>query len=419
MTEILLANMLFLLLPVLAYLLFFEDRTSLSHNKWQLSLFTSLSILLCMTFPIQLELGFIFDLRYVPFLLLALVGGYTTALPAFIVMNLYRFYIGGDFVADAFFFSTIVYTIVPAFRPFFLKRLPAGRVITAGVISFTVMSIYLVTLLRFYSAVSWPFWEIALNVLLIHAGSTVVLMMLLEKIVYNIHARERLFQSERLHLISELSASVAHEIRNPLTVTSGFLQLLQQSDSINHSEKRYVDMSLQEVKRAEAIVTDFLSLAKPQAQHMVVSTLEPETEYVRNILLPFAHMHKLDIELTFTNNLTKRFDEQQMKQCLLNIGKNGLEAMTETGGTLYIRVFSERNWIVVEIEDSGAGMTKEEVQRIGKPYYSTKKEGTGLGMLMVFTTMDKLNGHVSIDSEPGRGTTVSLRMPAETEPSPQ
>jgi two-component system, sporulation sensor kinase B len=212
-------------------------------------------------------------------------------------------------------------------------------------------------------------------------------------------------------MISELSASVAHEIRNPLTVTNGFLQLLHQSQTITPTEKQYVEYSLQELERAEHIVSDFLAFAKPQSENMVYSNFKHETEYVQNIMIPYANMHQVDIRYTFANSLHKHYDKNQIRQCFINLYKNGIEAMKENGGTLFINVFEQRNKIMIQIKDTGTGMTKEEISQLGKPYYSTKKEGTGLGMLMVYSTIHKLKGKIEVESEKGKGTTFLITIP--------
>lgn len=413
MTEILLVNFLFLLFPVLMYLIFFENRATPRQGKLLLVVFSAVTLILCMSFPIQLEHGFIYDLRYIPFVLASLFGGYLISFPLYIILNIYRFIIGGEFAVDSFIFSTIVFIAVPALKSYFLSRTSKIRIISASFVSFLVMLFYLITLLRFFDLNDPSFWEITANVLMIHVIGTAFIVTLIEKIISNIDTRERLLHSERLALISELSASVAHEIRNPLTVTSGFLQLLQQSGNLSANNQRYIDLSLLEVQRAESIVTDFLSLAKPQEQNMVTSNLYQEAEYVKNVMIPFANMHGVKIVLYCDNTRQIYFDENQMKQCLINICKNGIEAMKDHPGTLYIDVTEKKNNIIIQIADTGHGMTKEEVSRIGKPYYSTKKEGTGLGMLMVFSTIDKLDGQVDIDSVPGQGTTITMTIPTE------
>ncbi|MDP4106829.1 MAG: HAMP domain-containing sensor histidine kinase, partial [Bacillota bacterium] len=238
-----------------------------------------------------------------------------------------------------------------------------------------------------------------------------IIMILVEQILRNIQTRESFLHSEKLHVISELSASVSHEIRNPLTVTSGFLQLLKQSKTVSEEDIRYIDYSLSEVRRAEKIVNDFLAFAKPQSENMIESNLKEEAEYVKDIITPFANMHHVIIDFRFQNSLYFKYDKNQIQQCLINLYKNGIEAMKEKGGTLSIHVTEQKKTIVVMIKDEGVGMTREEILRLGSPYYSTKKEGTGLGMLMVYSTVNKVNGKIEVASVKGKGTTFTIRIP--------
>jgi len=230
----------------------------------------------------------------------------------------------------------------------------------------------------------------------------------------NVNTRERLFQSDRLSVISELSASVSHEIRNPLTVTSGFLQLLNRSPNVDVKEKGYIELSLQELNRAEKIVSDFLSLAKPQAQNMVYSNLKVEIEYVNNIMVAYANLHQVTLDFHFKNGLCNHFDQNQIQQCLINLYKNGIESMSETGGILTVHIEEYKGNIIIFIKDSGVGMTKDEVSRMGDPYYSTKEEGTGLGMLMVYSTVYKHGGKIDVNSEKYKGTTFQITLPGVT-----
>ncbi|GAE33700.1 histidine kinase dimerization/phospho-acceptor domain-containing protein [Halalkalibacter akibai] len=274
MTETLLINFLFLLLPVLIYLLFFESRAAAAESKLVVFLLSTLSMILCMTFPIQIaHLGFLFDLRYVPFIIAALFTGYKVAFPLYIVLNIYRFIIGGDGVFMSFLVSTIIFILVPLGHKYFIKQTSNKRVVFAGFVSFLVMLLFLTTLSMFFPTLNRDYWLIAVNVVTIHVLGAIIIMVFIEKIIANAKNREAFAHSDRLHVISELSASVSHEIRNPLTVTNGFLQLLGKSERLEEQEKRYIDLSLKELNRAEQIVSDFLALAKPQAHNMVRSNL--------------------------------------------------------------------------------------------------------------------------------------------------
>ncbi|WP_416147454.1 ATP-binding protein [Salipaludibacillus sp. HK11] len=376
-------------------------------------LFASASMMLCMTFPIELDVGYIFDLRYIPFIIASLYGGYVIAFPLYLVLNIYRFLLGGDGILFSFYFSSILFMVIPLWSKKFIQQRSKQRIRTVGIISIITMIIFLIILSFLYTNIGVEYFNIAMNVLTTYVIGGIVILVLIEKIIVNEKKRQKYIQSDRLNVLSELSASVSHEIRNPLTVTSGFLQLLKTSQNLDNKEQSYIDLSLQELNRAEKIVSDFLSLAKPQAANMVYSNFKDEIEYVNNIMIAYSNMHQVKLAFTFKNTLYKRFDKNQMQQCLINLYKNGIEAMKETGGTLSIDILEEKGNISIQVKDTGIGMTKSDVLRLGEPYYSSKEEGTGLGMLMVYSTIDKLGGKIEVNSTRGVGTTFRISIPTD------
>ncbi|QED48127.1 ATP-binding protein [Cytobacillus dafuensis] len=410
MLESLLINFFFLLVPVLIYLIFFEYR-SFTYNKFIIFVFAAITMVLCMVFPIKLEIGYIVDMRYIPFLIFALYVGYRYTFLLYIVLNITRFIIGNEGFLQSLAFSTIILFVVPLCHQWFIKQPPKKRILCAIIVSMSTTIFYDLTLIAFIHALDREYWTLVVHTLFTHALVMAVIMILIEKIIANHMARDLLFQSERIDVVSHLAASVAHEIRNPLTVTNGFLQLLGKSQTITEEEKMYIEYSLIELKRAEGIVSEFLAFSRPQSENMVYSNLEAETEYIKNIMTPFANMHDVQIQSSVRNTLKLRYDKNQIQQCLINLFKNAIEAMRDTGGTLTIDVSEEKRAVVVKITDTGIGMTKEEITQLGRPYYSTKKEGTGLGMLMVYSTIRKLNGKIKVESEKGKGTTFSFTIP--------
>ncbi|MNO20814.1 Sporulation kinase E [compost metagenome] len=411
MFETLLLNFLFLLFPVLIVVIFFENRAYPYNNKLLVAM-TAVTMVLCIAKPIKLEMGYIYDLRYIPFILVALFGGYWNVLPLYVIMNIYRFYVGGAGTLPSFLFSTAVLLLVPSLSKRFIKLSSNRRILWATVIATLTMGIYLIILGLMTGEVDRQFWMLTVYALSTHAGVMSIIMILIEQIITNIKNRDRILQSERLNVVSELAASVSHEIRNPLTVTSGFLQLLNKSTTITPDEKGYVELSLLELNRAEKIVSDYLSFAKPQSDNMVYSNMKAEAEYTKNIIMPYATIHKVDVIFNFNNTLNKSYDKNQIQQCLINLYKNGIEAMKEKdGGTLTIDISEKKQNILISIQDTGIGMTKEEISRLGKPYYSTKEEGTGLGMLMAYSAINKVKGVIEVESEKGKGTTFLITIP--------
>lgn len=407
--QILLLNFLFLLIPFLGYFIFF-DASSYRHFNLIFSIFATISVICCMLFPIQLQSGFIFDLRYIPFIIIALYWGFKSALIPYLAINIYQLWIGGENIIESFLFSTVILIVMSLCNHKFLSLDIKYRILFSGTASFLSMVFYLFTL-SFWAPFNHEFWILSIYVIGTYLLVMLILVSMIERLIANIREQKLIMQSDRFQIISELSASVAHEIRNPLTATHGFLQLLSQSKSISLQEKNYVDYSLQELKRAEKIVGDFLTFSRPQYENMKDSDLKEETEYAKNILMPYAHMYNVDIQIHFHNSLHKYFDRSQMQQCFINIYKNGIEAMKERGGTLEIEVFGQKQNILIKIKDSGIGMTDEQISALGKPYYSTKKQGTGLGMVMVYNAIHKAGGTIEVESKIGKGTTFMITFP--------
>lgn len=391
--------------------MFFENKLTKS-NKYILILLASIALIFCMAFPFTLELGFIFDLRYIPFIIVALFGSYKMVLPLYLVLNSYRFFIGGEGIYQSLMFSTVIFIVVPLLSKRFMQQSAKNRILYAVGVTFLVTAFYFFTLCFNYSDLTSEFWTLTVYAFVIHIIVVCIIMSLIEKVISNVKTRDLYFQSERLKDISDLSASIAHEIRNPLTVTNGFLQLLQESKTMTSEDKSYIEFSLKELERAEKIVSDFLTFSKPQSANMVYANLKDEIMYVENIMRPYSKMNQVGIQVCFTNSLKKKYDENQMRQCFINLFKNGIEAMKDNGGTLSIDVAEHNKNIVIKIEDNGIGMTSEEISQLGKPYYSTKKEGTGLGMLMVYNTISNVKGKIDVESIVGKGTTFLITIPA-------
>lgn len=414
MFETLLLNFLFMLFPVLIFLIFFENRPH-AYNRKILVLLSAITMILCLARPIRLETGFIFDLRYIPFIIAALYGGYRNVFPLYLILNIYRFYIGGAGTMLSLLFSTAVLICIPLLSRRFIRSKPRSRILLATAAAVLTMGCYLIVLGLVMERLDTQFWMLTFYALTIHAAVTAVLMILLEQIITNVKNRDRIMQSERLKVVSELAASVSHEMRNPLTVTSGFLQLLNQSKTLSPDEKSYIELSLQELNRAEKIISDYLSFAKPQSENMVYSNLQAECEYTKNVIMPYATIHKVGVEFSFNNSLCTRYDRNMMQQCLINLYKNGIEAMKGMeNGVLSIEISERKQNIIIMIRDTGVGMTKDEISRLGKPYYSTKEEGTGLGMLLAYNAIHKVKGSIEVSSEKGRGTTLLITIPAGT-----
>ncbi|MDI2587925.1 HAMP domain-containing sensor histidine kinase [Psychrobacillus sp. NEAU-3TGS] len=364
-----------------------------------------------MNYPFKLEADILYDLRYIPFTIVALYGGYKGLFPMYVLLNIQRFMIGGEGTFQSFLLATATFILLPLLTKRFQEYDSNKRVIV-GVYSAVIgVLVYLLTLSLFLEKITSEFWTLAFYALIIKASFMMINLILIEKIISNKKQREYFLLAEQLHVMGELSASFSHELRNPLTATKGFLQLLAISKTKTDKDQLYIDYSLKEVMQAEKILNDYLAFSKPQSEHMIYSDLKEEIQYVKDMLQPVASLHNVVIRFHFSNSLKKNYDQNQIRQCLLNLLNNGIMSMKEKGGILSISVIEERKNIVIRIVDEGVGMTKEDLYHLGKPYYSFTKEGTGLGMVLVYGTIVKLNGNIDVQSKVGEGTTFTIAIP--------
>jgi two-component system sporulation sensor kinase B len=176
--------------------------------------------------------------------------------------------------------------------------------------------------------------------------------------------------------------------------------------------KYYQQLCLEELDRAQSIITDYLALAKPDPDVVEPLNVMDEVQYVSNVLQSYANFGNTEIVKTFGNNpsLMVNGDRNKFRQAMINIGKNSIEAMPN-GGILEIKVEKTDRSIVISFIDTGTGMTNEQIRRLGTPYYSTKEKGTGLGTMLSFNIIKTMNGKIDIKSEIGKGTSFQILFP--------
>lgn len=216
-------------------------------------------------------------------------------------------------------------------------------------------------------------------------------------------------RSEKMEIISELAASVAHEVRNPLQVTRGFLQLLVEKQQ--HSDKVYLSMALEELDRASAIITDFLTFAKPEGGKVTALNVLDEFIHIEGILIPLANLQGGKMTVHIPKNLYVRGNSSKFKQAFINIIKNSIEALRGEGD-IQVWGYEEDGYVVIHIKDNGEGMDEEVLARLGEPYFSNKTKGTGLGLMVTFRIIEVMDGEIHFTSKKGAGTEVVIRFPS-------
>lgn len=243
-----------------------------------------------------------------------------------------------------------------------------------------------------------------------NGGKVDSIMILSRDVTELIRAKELLRQSDKLSALGQLAAGIAHEIRNPLTSLRGFVQLLQ--SSLEDNQKRYCEIMLAELDRINFIVSELLVLAKPQGVKYQQKDIAKIVEDVISFLASQANLNNIQIHTSIQSKLPfVSCEENQLKQVFLNICKNAIEALPD-GGEIYVEVVRESSsYLQVLIRDTGCGIDSEHIPRLGEPFYTTKENGTGLGLMISSRILEDHGGSIRIESKRQQGTTVSILLP--------
>ncbi|MDR3584466.1 MAG: GAF domain-containing protein [Desulfosporosinus sp.] len=202
---------------------------------------------------------------------------------------------------------------------------------------------------------------------------------MLEKVITDLKRQQlELTRLERLNLIGQLAAGISHEIRNPLTTVKGFLQLLG-SRSNYHQDKEYMDLMVSEIDRANAIITDFLLLAKSNSDNIQLQSINDIINKIFPLIQADAYIHNKDIVLNLNIVPPILANENEIKQLILNLVRNGLD-VTPEHGYVKISTYKEEAKVVLRVKDWGPGIPQAIQEKIGTPFFTTKDTGTGLGL---------------------------------------
>jgi PAS domain S-box-containing protein len=230
----------------------------------------------------------------------------------------------------------------------------------------------------------------------------------------------RLHRSESLASLTTVAAGVAHEIKNPLASIGIHLQLLRKAFERRTSltiddAARYLDVIDEEIERLNGIVVDFLFAVRPMDVRLRLESVNRIVDEVLRFVGYELTSHQVAIERNLTEFLPKlRIDENLLKQALLNIIKNAMNAMEVSGGTLTVSTRLDGDHVVITIRDTGQGMDEATLAKIFEPYFTTKDSGSGLGLTMVFKVIKEHQGEISVTSKKGEGTTFHVSLPVPT-----
>jgi two-component system, sporulation sensor kinase B len=407
---------LFLNLSVLIILLFFciiwlDQSKKLAMSKIVTIVFFILLVWFCIQFSFNPVPYARYDLRIIP---IVISGLYLGIGPIVIIAMMI---IRGFYGLDLGLFETMILYVPLAIIMFYLypwfskqsssKRIPVAILLGMVLGILTVSGMELINTKRMWLDAWFAY-------IVIPPLGIGIIAYCIEFFKRSIEMQQHLIKVEKLKAVEQMGAAISHEIRNPLTAASGFVQLLQDDYLPRNKRREYLSIVKEELNSAERVIQDYLTFAKPSLVSIEELNVKNELKQIINILQPMANQHSVEIITDFSVIGFIKGDRQRFRQCFINILKNAVESMPN-GGHLYIETDFSQDNVTIRVTDTGIGMSKEQLERLGEPYYSTKgSKGTGLGMMVVFSLVRAMDGVIRVQSEVGAGTTFHISFPTIT-----
>lgn len=252
--------------------------------------------------------------------------------------------------------------------------------------------------------------SITLSGIIDEYGDVVAFASITRNITQRIQNEELRRNNEKLSAIGQMAASIAHEIRNPLTTVQGFISLNKTKGNI---PEKHMELVIQEIHHMDAIVSQFLSMSKPQIEHWEPVHVHNVIHNIITLMMSSGKLNNIQVQIAAEDALPSlQGSEQHLKQVFVNLIKNSVEAMPE-GGKLHIHIEEDAKskQLIITIRDTGTGISEQELSRICDPFYTNKQGGTGLGLLVTQQIISNHQGTLSFSSALGEGTTAIISLP--------
>lgn len=254
--------------------------------------------------------------------------------------------------------------------------------------------------------------EVTLSPIFDSSGKIIATSVITRDITYRKEAEKILLKNEKLNLAGEIAAGVAHEIRNPLTVISGFTQMMSADEKSPYAY--YYQIIDDEIERINLIINEFLMLSKPDTNEVKQIDLHQLLDKIIQLFAPKLRTIGTNYTTDWhASNYIIDGNSNRLIQVFINIIKNSMEAITENGA-ISLTTKNEDQKIIVTLEDNGIGMSQKVINNIFEPFFTTKEQGTGLGMMLSNKIIEEHGGHISIHSEMNLGTQIIIELPLST-----
>ncbi len=402
-------HVVFILFTILIYQVFFYEREEKRKSVWS-KFFVCMLVILVFTMsePVLYSQVYKYDFKVVPIILSFLYGGKRAGFAAVFALLITGLFTGPKLVILAgnyTIFCLLLLAVTPLFHRYRIK----GKVI---VISLVYLMIPITRGIFLLLKGDYPqtIFEVSSSSIIL--ATLIAIIYLIENMNEQMEMRQELIRREKMDVVSQLAASVAHEVRNPMTSVRGFMQLMQ-NESLTEKQDMYITISIEELDRAQGIITQYLDLARPQTNPFETIDLTSVIHQSINVMQSYAVLNSIHITHQVEESLEIVGFKLEIQQVLINIIKNAIEAIKSEGEITISAANQSNGFVSIHIEDNGVGMTEEQIKKLGSPYYSTKEKGTGLGLTLCHHIVKQMGGQIVIESELNKGTCFTINLPAK------
>jgi two-component system, sporulation sensor kinase B len=402
-------HVVFILFTILIYQVFFNEREE-KRKKVRSKFFLFMVIILVFTMsqPVIYSEIYKYDFKAVAIILTFLYGGKRAGFAAFLVLLVTGFFTDQKLLVLFGNYTVFCLLLLPITSMFNRYRIK-GKVI---VISLFYMMIPVTRgiFLELKGDHRQTIFELSTSLIVL--ATLIAIVYLIENMNEQMEMKQELIRTEKMNVVSQLAASVAHEIRNPMTSVRGFMQLMQKED-LTKEQQLYISISIEELDRAQEIINQYLALAKPQTNQYETIDLTSVIQQSIDVMHSYAILNSIHITQKVDKSLEIEGLKLEIQQVLINIIKNAIEAVKSEGEIWVSAAKNSDGFVSIEIKDNGAGMTQDQIKKLGSPYYSTKEKGTGLGLTVCHQIVKQMGGTIMIKSELEKGTCFTINLPSK------
>ncbi|MDN4074941.1 ATP-binding protein [Fictibacillus terranigra] len=403
-------HVVFILFTILIYQVFFKEREE-KRKKIRSKFFLTMLIILVFTMsqPVLYSEIYKYDFKAVAIILSFLYGGKRAGFEAFLALLVTGFFTDQRMLVLFGNYTVFCLLLLPVTSMFHRYRIK-GKVILISLF-YMMIPITRGAFLLSKGDHRQTFFELSSSLIVL--ATLIAIVYLIENMNEQIEMKQELIRTEKMNVVSQLAASVAHEIRNPMTSVRGFMQLMQK-ENLTKEQQLYISISIEELDRAQEIINQYLALAKPQTDQYETIDLTSVIQQSIDVMHSYAILNSIHITQQVESSLEIEGLKLEIQQVLINIIKNAIEAIKSEGE---IRISAAKNsdgFVSIQIQDNGVGMTKDQMKKLGSPYYSTKEKGTGLGLTVCHQIVKQMGGQIRIQSELKKGTSFTINLPSKT-----